>query len=163
MILNLLLLAFAILLISTVIRGAPFVPARPAAVARMVELSEVKPGERIADLGSGDGRIVIAMARAGAIAHGYEINPVLVWWSRVRIRREGLSERAFVHFGSFWRQIFSDFDVITLFGTKHIMKALEKKLKKELKPSARVVSYVFAFPAWEYTQKESAIFLYQQT
>lgn len=142
------------------IRGAPFVPTHGSRVARMVELSGIKPGQKAVDLGSGDGRIVIAMARAGAIAHGYEINPFLVWWSRYKIRREKLSDRAFIHLGSFWGKNLSEFDVVTLFGTTHIMKCLEKKLKKELRPGSRVVSYVFTFPSWEYIQKESAIFVY---
>lgn len=128
----------------------------------MIELSELKPGEKAADLGSGDGRIVIAMARIGAIAHGYEINPFLVWWSRYKIRRAGLQDQAFIHLGSFWSKDLSKFDVVTVFGTTHIMKGLEKKLKKELKSNARVISYVFAFPSWEYAQKESAIFVYRQ-
>jgi 2-polyprenyl-3-methyl-5-hydroxy-6-metoxy-1,4-benzoquinol methylase len=162
MILNLFLIAFAILLLSSVIRGAPFVPTHQRRVARMVELSGILPGQKSADLGSGDGRIVIAMARAGATAQGYEINPFLVWWSRWKIRRSGLQDQAFIHFGSFWGKNLSEFDVVTLFGTTHIMKGLERKLKKELKPGARVISYVFAFPTWDYTQKDGAIFVYRR-
>ena len=124
MILNIFLLLFVILLLSSVVRGAPFVPTHGARVERMIELSELKSGEKGADLGSGDGRIVIAMAKAGAIAHGYEINPFLVWWSRWKIRRAGLADRAFIHLGSFWGKNLSEFDAITLFCTKHIMKSL---------------------------------------
>lgn len=159
--LELILLALGILLLVTVIHGAPFVPTRPTAVPRMVALAKIKPGDRVADLGSGDGRILIAMARAGAIAHGYEINPILVWWSRYKIRRQGLAGLAFVHWGSFWSQNLSEFDVVALFGIKHIMGGLEKKLKRELKPQARVISYVFAFPTWDYAQKEGAVFRYE--
>lgn len=160
MILNLFLVLAAVFLLSTVIRGAPFVPTRHSAVARMVDLARVRPGEKAADIGSGDGRIVIAAARAGAVAHGFEINPVLVWWSRYKIRQAGLEHTAFVHWGSFWRKNFGEFDVVTVFGINRIMEELEKKLQKELRPGARVISYVFVFPTWKYERKDSAIFVY---
>ncbi len=163
MILNLILFGVAVLLLSTVIRGAPFVPTRHAAVARMVVLSAIRPGQKAADIGSGDGRIVIAMARAGAVAHGYEINPFLVWWSKYKIHKAGLSGRAFVHWGSFWKKNFSEFDVITVFGIKKIMKELGEKLRRELPRGARVVSYVFLFPDWQYELKESAVIVYRQS
>ena len=162
MILNLILFGVAALLLSTVIRGAPFVPTRHSAVARIVALSELQPGQKAADIGSGDGRIVIAMARAGAVAHGYEINPFLVWWSKYKIYKAGLSGRAFVHWGSFWKVNFSEFDVVTIFGIGKIMKELGEKLRRELQPGAHVVSYVFSFPDWQYELKESAVMVYRQ-
>jgi Xaa-Pro aminopeptidase len=64
------------------IRGAPFVLTGSRTVKTMTALANIQPGEKAADLGSGDGRILIAIARAGAEAHGYEINPFLVLWSR---------------------------------------------------------------------------------
>ena len=163
MIFNLILLGIAVLLFSTVIRGAPFVPTKHSAVERMVALSGAKSGTRAADIGSGDGRIVIAMARSGATAIGFEINPFLVWWSRYKIHKAGLTGRAFVFFGSFWGKDFQDFDIITVFGIGRIMGELEKKLQKELRSGARVISYVFQFPAWKFDQKDAAIFLYRKT
>ena len=162
MVLYILLLGVALLLLSTVIRGAPFVPTHSDRVSTMVKLAEIRPGEQALDLGSGDGRLVMAMARAGAIAHGYEINPLLVWWSRYRIYKAGLSGRAFVHWGNFWTKNFADFDVITVFGIGRIMGELEAKLRQELAPGARVISYVFAFPTWRPVLKDGAIFVYRR-
>jgi ribosomal protein L11 methylase PrmA len=72
-------------------RGAIYDPSSRIEAEAMARLAEVRPGEKAADLGSGDGRVVCALARGGAEAHGYEINPVLVLISRRNIRREGLS------------------------------------------------------------------------
>ena len=58
--------------------GAIFARSKDEIVEKMILLADVKPGQKAIDFGSGDGRLVIAMARAGAEAHGYEINPFLV-------------------------------------------------------------------------------------
>ncbi|TSA46497.1 SAM-dependent methyltransferase, partial [bacterium] len=63
-------------------QGALFVPTHRDKVKKIIELAHVQPGEKAVDLGSGDGRILIALAQAGADAHGFEINPLLIIWSR---------------------------------------------------------------------------------
>ncbi len=143
------LLGWAILFIYTIRSGSPSVPTKPSAVRHLVALAEVKAGERAIDLGSGDGRLVVAFAKAGAEAHGYEINPVLVWWSRAWIRLAGLKGRAFVHQGSFWKVDLGAYDIIAIFGMPQIMRRMEKLAKKELKPGARIVSNIFLFPNWQ--------------
>ncbi len=157
-----LLLAVLVFLLP-IIRGAPFVPSHYKIVEEMVSLANIKRGMKVADLGSGDGRIVIALAEAGAEVHGYEINPILVWWARRNIRRKKLSSKAFIHWGSFWRYNLASFDVITVFGINHIMKSLEKKLKRELKKNARVVSNVFTFPNWPHSQKIGRVYIYERS
>lgn len=140
--------------------GAIYVPTQKAKVEKMVELADIKPGEKAADLGAGDGRLVIALAKAGAQAHGYEINPWLVRLARKNIHRERLEGKAFIHWKNFWQEDFSNFDVVTIYGMRHLMRRLEKKLKKELKPKARVVSNSFQFPSWPKSKKEDDICLY---
>jgi len=127
-------------------RGAIYVPSTQGKTRLLAELSGASRGERAADLGSGDGRIVIALARRGAEAHGFEINPVLVLLSRRNIRRAGLRGLAFIHWKSFWRADLSRFDVVTLFQGSFVMRRLEAKLRKELAPGARVVSDYWGFP-----------------
>ncbi|MFA5813833.1 MAG: class I SAM-dependent methyltransferase [Patescibacteria group bacterium] len=130
-------------------------------VLNMVALAKVKTGDKMVDLGSGDGRIVIAFAREGLEAHGYDNNPILVWLSRRKIKRAGLQDRAFIHFQSFWRADLSRFSIVTLFGMSHIMSGLEKKLKKELPLGARVLSNAFRFPNWELADKKGAVLLFE--
>lgn len=158
-----LLTALDVAFIWHLLSGAPFVPSKREAVDKILRASAVVPGEKTADLGSGDGRIVIAMARAGAEAHGYEINPLLVWWSRGDIRKAGLEGKAFIHLGSFWKADLSAYRVVTVFGISHIMRRLESKLRKELKPGARAVSNAFQFPTWNLARNEDAVFVYEQT
>mgnify|MGYP001577833905 FL=1 len=128
----------------------------------MIKLLDIRPGEKAADIGSGDGRIVIAMARAGAETHGYEIDPLLIWRSRRKIRQAGLQNKSFIHWKDFWNEDFSSFDIVTVYGIKHIMKKLEEKLKKELKPGARVVSNGFKFPTWQPLKSQDGLHLYIQ-
>ncbi|OGL72931.1 hypothetical protein A3E39_03440 [Candidatus Uhrbacteria bacterium RIFCSPHIGHO2_12_FULL_60_25] len=144
------------------LRGAPYLPTKKDGVAKMVALARVGHGMKAADLGSGDGRIVIALAKTGAEAHGYEVNPFLVWWSRRKIRAAGVADRAFIHRKSFWSTSFESFDAVTVFGITHIMKRLEKKLRRELRPNARVVSNGFVFPIWTPVTDDGCIYLYEQ-
>ena len=141
-------------------RGAPFAPTDRKTMNRMLELAQVKPGERACDIGSGDGRIVIALAKAGAYADGFEINPLLVWWSKLRIKSLGLSDKAHIYRKSLWKTDFSPYDVVTLFGIPYIMKPLGEKLYPELKPGARVASNNFKFPNWTPAHKEHGIIVY---
>src|SRR3989338_1614774 len=161
----LLLLSLVLLLIflgAPVMHGAPYVPTGKEMVERMVSLGNGGPGIVLADLGSGDERIIIAATKIGAEAHAFEINPLLVWRSRQKIRKLGLSDRAFVHFKSFWKADFGQFDVITLFGITKIMPGLEKKMNDELRDGAKVVSYVFKFPNWQYSTKDSSVYVYEK-
>jgi precorrin-6B methylase 2 len=112
----------------------------------MADLADISAGERAVDLGSGDGRVVIALARKGADAHGYEINPALVLLSLRNIRRAGLSGRAHIHWGSFWRADLSGFHAVTVFQGSFVMRRLERKVLRELPDGARVVSDYWRFP-----------------
>jgi cyclopropane fatty-acyl-phospholipid synthase-like methyltransferase len=127
-------------------RGAIYDPSSQAEADLMADIAEVLPGERVADLGSGDGRVAIALARRGAEAHGWEINPVLVLASRRNARLAGMAGRVFIHWGSFWRADLSRFTVITVFQVGFVMTRLREKLERELPPQARVVSHYWRFP-----------------
>lgn len=159
-------LLFLVFLLAVVLvimfRGAPYVPSQEKTVKQMTEMADVHPGERAIDLGSGDGRVVIALARAGAEAHGYEINPLLVWVGRRKIKKAGLENRAFIHWKDFWSVDFSNFDIVTVFGISHIMGFLKRKCRKELKASARVVANSFPFSKWPHTKKLGEVYLYDR-
>lgn len=143
-------------------RGAFFASSGKDTVKKMVLLSRAKPGDKAVDLGSGDGRLVIALAKAGAEAHGYEINPILVWWSKRQIKKAGLSGKAFVSCKNFWNLDLSSFNIITVFGIGYMMARLESKLKKELKPGAKIISKYFTFPNWQHSKKEASIYVYEK-
>ncbi len=126
----------------------------------MIKLLKLKKGEKLVDLGSGDGRIVIAFAKLGIEAHGYEINPMLVAWSRFKIRQLSLQNKAFIHFKSYWSENLREFDAVTVYGIAHMMGRLEKKLVKELKPKSKIVSNYFELPKLKSIKQENKVWLY---
>ncbi|HUZ17297.1 MAG TPA: methyltransferase domain-containing protein [Spirochaetia bacterium] len=142
-------------------RGAIYEPSSREKTIHIAELADVKEGERTADLGSGDGRVVIALAQCGAEAHGYEINPLLVLRARANIRKAGLSRRAFIHWGSFWRADLSAYDLITVFQVGFIMGRLENKLQRELRPGSRVVSHYWRFPTLQPEKMRGDVYRYR--
>jgi len=142
-------------------RGAIYEPSSPEKTRLMAEIARVTPRERSVDLGSGDGRVVIALAREGAEAHGYEVNPILVLRARRSIRRAGLEGSAFIHWGSFWRADLSRYDLITVFQVGFIMGRLEAKVKRELRAGARIVSHHWRFPALAPEVARNDIYLYR--
>lgn len=140
--------------------GAFYCPSRQDRIEKMIELLAIKPGEKAIDLGAGDGRLVIALAKAGALAEGFEIDPFLVWLAGRNIRRSGFAGRASVRWKNFWQMDLSQFDVVAVYGLNSIMKKLEVKLKKELKAGARVVSNYFTFPNWPESKNLEDVHLY---
>jgi len=156
-----LLALYVILLINKkVFNGAPYVRTHPKALARMLTLADIKPGNVAIDLGSGDGEIVIACAKSGAMAYGFEINPLLCLWSKFRIDRAGLSKNTFISKNSFWNIHFGEYDVVTVFGISYMMPLLEKKLQSELKRGAKVISNSFMFPNWKFVKQDMDVYLY---
>ena len=147
LVLSVVLLFFSFYLVSVFV-GAPFVPTSEDVTEAMLDIARVKVGDCFLDLGSGDGRLVIAAARRGARAVGYEINPFLVLFSRWRIRRAGFARTARVYWKNLWTVNCSFADVVGLYCLPRTMRHLEQKLYRELRPGSRVVSNAFEFIAW---------------
>ncbi len=139
-------IVFLFFSIIPILRGAPYVPIHKKRLDMALEFLNLKPGQKIADLGSGDGRILIELAKRGVIAIGYEINPLLVLKTKMEIKKQGLGKLAFCHWKSFWGVNFNQFDTVFIFGITHIMRAVESKAQKELKPGAVLVCFVFPLP-----------------
>ncbi len=144
-------------------RGPFYVPTKRRYLPRIIGMLDLKSGEKVVDLGSGDGRLVAAFAEVGVEAHGYEHNPLLVMYSKQAFKKQRLKGKAFVHMRNFWDADLSSFDGVVVYGIPYIMSRLEEKLRKELKPGARVVSNAFPFPNWEPIAKEKTIYLYRQS
>lgn len=130
-------------------------------VTTMIDLAEIQPGEKAADLGSGDGRIVIALAQAGAQVVGYELDTNLVKLSEENIKKEHVEHNATILQKDFWQEDLSQYSIITVYPMPDIMEVLEKKLLKELQPRARILLNYYPFPQWQYTTKKDNIYLYR--
>jgi SAM-dependent methyltransferase len=123
-----------------------WVPSPQSMVDRMLAMAEVKPGDTVIDLGSGDGRIVIAAAKRGARAIGIEYNPALVAYARRAAEREGVRAE-FLH-GDIFQSDFSHATVVTMFLTSELILKLQPRLLT-LKPGTRIVSNTFQAVGWE--------------
>jgi SAM-dependent methyltransferase len=123
-----------------------WVPTPDALVERMLDMAEVQPGDRVVDLGSGDGKITIAAARRGARARGIEYNPDLVAVSRRNAHAAGVQ----VEFmqGDIFQADFRDADVVTLY----LLPSLNERLRPmllDMKPGTRVTSHQFTMGGWQ--------------
>ena len=134
---------------------APYVASPARVVDLMLEMAKIKPGETVYDLGSGDGRIVIAAAgKYKAKAIGIEISPKLVASATADIERAGLTGEARVMQGDVLKTDFTGADVITLYLETKLNGELRPHLEKYLKPGARVVSHDYPVPGWKPTRVE---------
>ena len=129
--------------------GAPFVPLEPQIINRIMELAQIKSSDIFYDLGSGDGRLVIAAAYQGARAYGIEIDPFRVWYSRFCIFLFGLNRRATIIQRNIFDVNLSSANVVTTYLLQKTNDKLFEKLTRELKPGTRVVSAAFNFPKWK--------------
>ncbi len=148
-------------LVFAVFQGAPFVSTTPHRLQTILKFAAIKPGAKVVDLGSGKGHVVIAAAYEGAEAHGYEVNPWLVVWSRWMIRREGLQGKAFIHWQSFWNVSLKEFDTIIVYGIPYIMDRLEEKLRTDTKKGATIISNAFPLPHHKPETEHDSIFYYR--
>jgi SAM-dependent methyltransferase len=124
--------------------------ATPQPVAdAMLKLARVTPDDVVYDLGSGDGRIVILAAQKyGARAVGVEINPQLVDVSRQVAREGDVADRATFVAGDLFTADISRATVVTLWLSTTVNQRLEAKLRRELRPGARIVSRQFPIGDW---------------
>jgi SAM-dependent methyltransferase len=127
----------------------PFVPSPQVVVDKMVELAGVKKGDVVYDLGSGDGRIVIAAAKKGAKAFGFEIDPELVGESRANIKKAGVQDMAEIRNQDILTVDLSPASVVTMYLLPDVNLKLKPNLLSQLKPGSRVVSHSFDMGDWK--------------
>jgi len=126
-----------------------------AMVQKMLDVAGVTPQDYVVDLGSGDGRNVIAAAKRGARAHGIEYNGDLVELSKRLAAKERVSDRATFERGDVFAADFSKATVVVLFLIPEMNIRLRPKLLA-LKPGARVVANTFAIGDWNPDQSFSS-------
>ena len=131
----------------------PDVRTPPTVVNEMLRLASVTADDVVYDLGSGDGRIVIAAAKdRGARGVGYEIDPALVKQATDRARSLGLGDRVTFYQGDLFQADLRPATVVTLYLGNELNRRLRPKLLSELRPGSRVVSHNFGMADWVPTQ-----------
>lgn len=129
---------------------APFDPTPRDVIERMLMLAGVKQGDVIYDLGSGDGRILIAAAKKYRVRGvGFEIDPGLVKLARENARREGVEKLVEIRQEDFLTADLSPATVVMLYLSEDGNLAVRPQLMRQLKAGARVVSYTFDMGDWQ--------------
>jgi protein-L-isoaspartate O-methyltransferase len=129
---------------------APYFPTPPVIVERMLVMSELKPGEKMFDLGSGDGRIVImAAGKFKADATGVEYDESLYKQSMAEIKRLRLDKSARVIHGDLLVQDYSSADVITIYLLPVSNDKIRPLLEKQLRKGVRVIAHDFEIAGWK--------------
>jgi SAM-dependent methyltransferase len=127
----------------------PYVPTPENVVEAMLKLGEVKKGDILYDLGSGDGRIVIAAAKAhGVKGTGIDINPERIQEANANAKQANVTDKVKFLNQDLFEADFKDATVVTLYLLPSINLKLRPKLWKELKPGTRIVSHSFDMGDW---------------
>jgi hypothetical protein len=144
-------------------RGAPYVPTHNRQIGVALDLLDLPAGSVVVDLGSGDGSFLIAAAKRGLVAHGYEINPILclIAWLRC-LKYRGLTH---IYLRDFWLSTLPiDTEGIYVFLNGAFMDRLNKKLEgvaKDHKKPIHLVSYGFALPNKKPILLKEGLYLYK--
>ena len=132
----------------------PYVPSPMYVVHKMIEVAEIKKGDILYDMGSGDGRIVIEAAKKfGIHGVGIDLNPELVAKAKENALNEGVSHLVEFRAQDGLTVDISEATVVTLYMFKWFNNALRPKLQK-LKPGSRVVAHDFDIDEWKPTRVE---------
>ncbi len=165
--LSILIVVFFIFLILkywTQIFGAGYDPTPQKIAMKMLEMADLKKKEILYDLGCGDGRFLILGAKKfGARGIGIDISPLRYTWAKINVKLNNLSDKIKIKHGNFFKFSISDADVVALFLFEPTNRKLSEKFKKELKPSARIVSYYWKIPGLKPSEidKKYHIYLYK--
>lgn len=128
---------------------AQWQPTDQDTIDQIMSLANVEEEELIYDLGCGDGRVLIQAAQThGVRGIGVEIDPLRALIARCRTYIAHVNDLVEISFGNMYDQALDDADVVFLFLSKTANKKLSNKLRSELRPDARIVSYFHELPQW---------------
>jgi hypothetical protein len=156
----LLVIIFSVCFVGVLLFGAPYVPTLKQQQADALDLLALKPGKKMIELGSGDGRMLRAAAKQGLNVIGYELNPLLViisYFVTFKYRNQ-----VSVRWGNFWTKDWPLTDAIYVFLLDKFMEKLDKKIIQQYKgKNVKVVSYAFKIPGKKPVKTKGALYLYE--
>lgn len=152
-------------MVLAIVMGAPLVPSKPQTAKAMIELLQLKNGEKFYDLGSGDGRLLLAASKKGAEAVGIEMNPYAWLLGYARMLFSGNILQTRIILGNYWWINLKNADAVAVYALPTIMEKLSGKLKNGLKKGTRVVSNSFQIPGLKLVKEvqvgNNRIYLYK--
>lgn len=138
--------------------GAPYLPTLSKQKETALDLLDLKEGETLLELGSGDGRVLLAAAKRNLNAVGIELNPILVvisWMMTYKYRKQ-----VKIIWGNLWRVEWPETDGIFVFLMDKFMVRLDEKIKNTQKKPVRVASFTFKIPKKKIAKQKDSVFLY---
>jgi precorrin-6B methylase 2 len=134
----------------------PYVPTPQEVVERMLELAQVKKGDVVYDLGSGDGRIVVTAAKKyGVRAIGFEIDPERIRESAENIKKAGVGHLVEIRQQDIRTVDLSPASVLTMYLLPEVNLMIRPNIWKQMKPGSRVVSHDFDMGDWKPLKTEN--------
>lgn len=141
---------------------APYVPTKMENIRKILKLAGVKKGKKFYELGSGDGRVVIAAARLGANAVGIEQSLIRVLYSKWKSgQNNAIAGNCQLYHGNIFDRSYSDANIVYIFLLHKGVTKLEEKLKKELKKGSIVITQTYHFDNWKPFKKEGDFWIYR--
>jgi len=130
--------------------SAPFLPTRTADLPRVLKLANLKEGQKFYDLGCGNGKVVFYIGKnSKAKSVGIEMALPIYFWAKIKQIFSGC-KNCNILYKNFFKVDLTDVDVVYIFGYPISLKLrVAKKLQKELKPGARIISYSFKIADWQ--------------
>lgn len=138
---------------------APFVPTKDLKLNKVLKEAEVKGGKIFYELGSGDGRVVMAASKLGAQAIGIEQSYLRIWYSRFKNFKQKLD--AHFYHGNIYDRQYYPADIVYIYMLQPCVNNLEKKLKNELKKGAVVITQKYHFKNWKPYKKLDPFWIYK--
>lgn len=139
----------------------PYVGTQRKRIETIMKFANLKEGETVVDLGSGDGRLLIESAKKGAFAIGYEINPFMIAVSIIHAKLEGLASNVEIYKRNLWRADLKVANVIFVYAKRKTMKKFEEFIFKNAQKGTRVVVNTNPFPSKKPLKAENGIFFYK--
>lgn len=142
---NIILFALLITFVYASYRGAPWVPTKANDVERFIALANIKPNQKMIDLGCGDGRLLTAAASANTNvqATGYELSLFPYILAQIRRLFSPHRKNIHIHYSNALTKNLHDADIVYSFLMPKIHTQLKEKFERELKPGAKMITYVW--------------------
>ena len=150
--------AIVLLFGGVVFFGAPYVPTLQPQVKVALDLLDLTPGQVLLELGSGDGKVLLAAAQRDIQVIGYELNPILVLIARWRTR--AYRGKVQVIWGNAFTKPWPKTDGIYIFGVERIMPKLYKKITQSTSKPVKIVSFGFKIPGLKVHTQHKGLYLY---
>lgn len=138
--------------------GAPFLPTLKDRVPEALELINLSPGDTLLELGSGDGRVLVEAAKKEINSVGYELNPLLVLYSRVRTIKYRKNVK--IIWGNYWQKQWPKVDGVFVFLLQPYMEKLDKRIVQNYPDGVKLVSFAFTIPGKKPSQEINGMYLY---